>query len=169
MEIDKGHTERLYNRELHYSLTKYQFSQSQEFLLQLCVYYRKRMNSGNYTPCSQTSEFNSFINGWIVWKVEVIFFQSFMINWGVNLNLEANKNLTLFMFMLGSVLFYQFPPFRNSYIESVIFRSAVRDPPYNMWLYYKYTALRSTSYLLYIPGCVDFLLSMAINMLSQVC
>lgn len=42
-----------------------------------------------------------------------------MINWGVNLNLEANENLTLFMFMLGSVLFYQFPPLKNSYIESV--------------------------------------------------
>lgn len=135
VEIDKGHTETLYNRELHYSLTKYQFSQSlKKFLLQLCVYYRKIVKSGNYTPCSQTSEFNSFINGWIVWKVEVIFFKALMINWGVNLNLEANKNLTLFMFMLGSVLFYQFPPFRNSYIESVIFRSAVRDPPYNMWL-----------------------------------
>lgn len=43
-----------------------------------------------------------------------------MINWGINLNLEANKNLTLFVFMLGSALFfYQFPPFSNSYIESV--------------------------------------------------
>lgn len=126
VEIDKGHTETLYNRELQlYSNKVPIFIESQEFLLQLCVYYRKRMNSGNYTPCSPTSEFNSFINGWIVWKVEVIFFQSFMINWGVNLNLEANKNFTLFMFMLGSVLFYQFPPLKNSYIESVFDHSDI--------------------------------------------
>lgn len=44
-----------------------------------------------------------------------------MINWGVNLNLEANKNLTLYIHVYaGEVFFfYQFPPLKNSYIESV--------------------------------------------------
>lgn len=51
VEIDKGHTETLYNRELQlYSNKVPIFIESQEFLLQLCVNKRKRMNSGNYTP-----------------------------------------------------------------------------------------------------------------------
>lgn len=44
-----------------------------------------------------------------------------MINWGNNLNLEANKNLIDFIrvYVGKCSFFYQFPPFSNSYIESV--------------------------------------------------